>query len=130
MLFPPTIGMERADKTATTTELSVSHGSTHARVTEGGSSETFKTAPVVALFYHCCDLTFDRQQQLTLHYGVDQVAITFWCEVHPILCTYFFQCLQTRYRVCSGWAVRYTARIHDLTTFDAKTNHELFQQVP
>jgi hypothetical protein len=30
--------MERADKTVTSTELSASHGSTHTRVTEGGSS--------------------------------------------------------------------------------------------
>ncbi len=129
LLLPPTIGMERADKTATSTELSALQASTYTRVTEGGSARAFKTAPVVTLFYHCGNLAFDRQQRVTLHYGVNQIAITFRCEVHPILCTHFFQCLQTCYCVCSGWAIRYAARIHYLTTFDAKTNHEFFQQV-
>ncbi len=62
MLLSPTVGVERAGKAATTTELSALRGTTITCVTEGRSSGTFEAAPVVALFCRCCDLTFDRQQ--------------------------------------------------------------------
>jgi hypothetical protein len=61
LLLPPTVGMERADKT-TLTELPASQASTHTRVTEGGSARDFETAPVVTLFHHGGNLAFDRQQ--------------------------------------------------------------------
>ncbi len=62
LLLPPTIGMERADKTASSTELPASQASTRTRVTEDGSARAFETAPVVTLFHHGGNLAFDRQQ--------------------------------------------------------------------